>query len=69
MRDVTRKGFNKLIFTQTSGDGLVAQWYGARTVSQKGGGSSPGAGTTYCLIFFLSVFFFYCFVLFVSFFF
>ena len=62
MRDVTRKGFNKLILTQTTRVGLVAQWYGARTVSQKGGGSSPGAGTTY--VFWFSFFQCFCFVLF-----
>ena len=53
MRDVTRKV------------GLVAQWYGARIVTQMDGGSSLGAGVT----FFLNLFsffqcFLFCFVLF-----
>ena len=53
MHDVTRKV------------GLVAQWYGARIVTQMDGGSSLGAGVTFFfkLIFFLSVFFvLFCFV-------
>ena len=68
MRDVTRKGFNRLIMTQFSRVGLVAQRYGARTVKQRGGGSSPGAGTTYFLISFFQCFCLVLFCLFVSFF-
>ena len=65
MRDVTRKGFNKLILSQYIRVGLVAQWYGARIVTQMDGGSSLGAGVTFFFkfIFFLSVFFvLFCFV-------
>ena len=58
MRDVTRKGLNKLILSRDIRVGLVAQWYAARIVTQKNGGSSLGAGVTFFLfIFFLSVFF------------
>ena len=66
MRDVTRKELNKLILSRYIRVGLVAQWYGARIVIQKDGGSSLGAGVTF---FFLNLFsffqcFLFCFVLF-----
>ena len=63
MRDVTRKGLNKLILSQYIRVGLVAQWYGARIVTQKDGGSSLGAGVRFFFIYFLS-FSVFCFVLF-----
>ena len=64
MRDVTRKGFNKLILSRCYFRvGLVAQWYGARIVNQKDGVSSLVAGATFFFIFFLSMFFvLFCFV-------
>ena len=58
MRDVTRKGFNKLILSPSFRVGSVAQWYGDLIEHQKDGGSSLGTGATPFLILFS---FFQCF--------